>query len=97
LPIEIKLADSWTIPELLERLENQLIGQYLRPANIRHGIYALGNTGKKKGWKMPESGELIDFQALILLIQNRAVSLQIERRAEVDGIEVIGIDFSDLR
>lgn len=97
LPIEVKLADSWTIPVLLERLENQLVGQYLRPANIRHGIYVLGNAGTKKSWEMPGTGERINFQALVPLIRERAASLQIERRADVDGIEVIGIDFPDPR
>ena len=97
LPIEVKIADSWTIPVLLERLENQLIGQYLRPANVRHGIYVLGHTGRKKNWEMPGTRELIDFSAVVSIIQARAVELQLERRADVDGIEVIGIDFSDPR
>lgn len=99
LPIEIKLANlkHWTLEKLLERLENQLVGQYLRPANVNHGIYILGNTDPKRRWELPGTKELIDFQTLVLLIQNRAVELQKERRADVDGIEVISIDFSDPR
>lgn len=95
LPIEVKLADSWTISVLLERLENQLIGQYLRPAHIRFGVYVLGNADPKKHWKVPGTNELIGFAELVALIQKRAAELQFERRADVDGIEVIGIDFSD--
>jgi hypothetical protein len=99
LPIEIKLANlkHWSVEKLLERLENQLIGQYLRPANVRHGIYVLGNTDPKRRWKMPGTGELIDFCALVSIIQNRAAALQSELRAGVDGIDVISIDFSDPR
>lgn len=97
LPIEIKLANSWTVKELLEGLGNQLVGQYLRSANVRHGIYVLGNTEPKRRWEIPETGKRINFQALVSLIQQRAAALQIERRADVDGIEVIGIDFSDPR
>jgi len=97
LPIEVKLADSWTIAELLERLENQLIGQYLRPAKVRHGIYVLGNTGKKNSWEMPGTGERMNFSAVVNLVVKRAVQLQMERRAVVDAIEVIGIDFTDPR
>jgi len=99
LPIEIKLANlkHWSVGKLLERLENQLVAQYLRPANVRHGIYVLGNTEPKRRWEMPGTGERINFQALVSLIQERAVALQIERRADVDSIGVIGIDFSDPR
>ncbi|GAB5606491.1 NACHT domain-containing protein [Sideroxyarcus sp. TK5] len=97
LPIEVKLAERWPASVLFERLENQLVGQYLRPANIRHGLYVLGNTVTSKHWKMPGSGRKVDFHELISLLQERARSLQTERRAHVDGIEVIGIDFSDPR
>jgi hypothetical protein len=38
--IEIKWADNWTLAELLERLENQLVGQYLR-AHINRSIKCL--------------------------------------------------------
>lgn len=99
LPVEIKLANlkHWTIEKLSERLENQLLGQYLRPANVRHGIYVLGNTERKRFWVMPDSGRRINFQELVSLLQERAKVLKSERRADVDSIEVIGIDFSDPR
>lgn len=98
LPVEIKLANlGWTVKTLVECLENQLAGQYLRAENVRHGIYVVGNTEAKRRWKMPDSGDLINFQELVSLLQERAKALQIERRAEVDGIDVVGIDFSDPR
>jgi hypothetical protein len=85
------------VNELLAGLESQLVGQYLRPANIRHGIYVLGNTEPKRRWKMPDTGEPIAFAALVSLIQNRAAALQAQLRERADGIEVVGIDFSDPR
>jgi hypothetical protein len=98
LPVEIKLANlGWTVKTLVERMENQLVGQYLRPANVRHGIYVVGNTEATRSWRMPDSGVMINFQELVSLLQERAKELQVERRAEVDGIEVVGIDFSDPR
>lgn len=97
LPIEVKLAGSWSVSELLERLENQLVGQYLRPANIRHGIYVLGNTKAKRRWEVPNSDKRINFRELVSLLQERAKVLQSERRAHVDSVEVIGIDFSEPR
>lgn len=96
LPVEIKLAERCTISVLLERLENQLVGQYLRPTMIRHGVYVLGCAKRGKHWEMPGTKERMGFKALVDLIKERAVELQLERRADVDGIEVIGIDFSDL-
>jgi len=99
LPIEIKLANlkHWNIGKLLEGLENQLVGQYLRASNVRYGIYVIGNTEPTKRWKIPGTGESIDFNALVSLIQQRATELQAEMRDGVDGVEVIGIDFSDPR
>lgn len=98
LPVEIKLANlGWTVKTLTERLENQLLGQYLRPANIRYGIYVLGNTDANRHWEVPGSGRRINFHELVSLLQERAKVLQSEQRANADGIEVIGIDFSDPR
>jgi hypothetical protein len=95
LPIEVKLANSWTVKKLLIGLENQLVGQYLRPTNIRHGIYVLGNTQPKRRWEL--SGAMINFAELVSHIQERASALQAQLREGVDRIEVVGIDFSDPR
>ncbi|WP_031438650.1 NACHT domain-containing protein [Methylobacter tundripaludum] len=99
VPIEIKLANlgHWTLPILLERLENQLVGQYLRASAIRHGIYVLGNTNPKRRWKDPITNEKLNFEQLVQRIQARAAELQAQMREGVDAIEVIGIDFSDPR
>lgn len=97
LPIEVKLANDWAMSDLLERLENQLIGQYLRSANVRHGVYVLGNTVPKRRWKEPVTNEKLNFEQLVQRIQVRAAELQAQMREGVDGIEVIGIDFSDPR
>lgn len=95
LPIEVKLANSWTVKELLVGLENQLVSQYLRPTNIRHGIYVLGNTVPKRRWEL--SGAMINFAELVSHIQEQASALQAQLSEWVDGIEVVGIDFSDPR
>ena len=99
LPIEIKLASmsAWTLPKLVERLDNQLVGQYLRPAQIRYGIYVLGNNSPKRNWEVPSTPEKLNFVELVTRIQDRAKTIQGELREGVDGIEVIGIDFSDPR
>lgn len=39
--IELKLIDKWSGNELVERLENQLIGQYMRHRECRSGVFLL--------------------------------------------------------
>lgn len=99
LPIEVKLANlnHWPLHKLLERLENQLIGQYLRAENVRYGVYVLGNVHPKRRWQDVGSGAMIDFQTLVQRVTDRARNLENENRLGVNGIAVIGVDFSDPR
>jgi hypothetical protein len=91
--VEVKWADNWTLPQLLERLENQLLGQYLRAYNSRHGIYLLGTIGRKKHWQDPQGGEPLVFQEVVDIVKARARAL-VADRSGVEDIAVIDIDFS---
>lgn len=52
VPIEIKLAERWSLPELENALSKQLIGRYLRSRDSRHGILLLVHQRKRgKGWQ----------------------------------------------
>lgn len=96
VPIEVKLANlGWTIEQLKERLENQLVGQYLRPAHVSHGIYVIGTTVRRR-WEL-SNGRRVEFSELVSLLQRRAAELVAAQPHEVHGLEVIGIDFSDPR
>jgi hypothetical protein len=99
LPIEVKLANlkHWPLHKLLERLENQLVGQYLRAESVRFGVYVLGNTDPDRRWEDIGCTTLIDFQAVVERVTTRAKEIECEFRQGVDGIAVIGIDFSDPR
>lgn len=99
LPIEVKLANlkHWPLHKLLERLENQLVGQYLRAEGVRYGVYVLGNTDPNRHWEEVGSAAKIDFQTLVERIAERAKALENENRPGIDGITVVGIDFSDPR
>jgi hypothetical protein len=90
--IEVKWADSWTLPQLLERLENQLVGQYLRAHNSRYGIYFLGFIGKQQHWKEPATGKLLTFPEVFGIVSARAVSLM-RANPKIAGLEVVSIDF----
>lgn len=99
LPIEVKLANlkHWPLHDLLERLENQLVGQYLRAEKVRYGVYVLGNTNPTRRWEDIGGAPLIDFQTVVQRVTDRAKEIESEFRQGVDGITVIGIDFSDPR
>ncbi|HDR9226764.1 TPA: hypothetical protein QDB19_002982 [Burkholderia vietnamiensis] len=98
LPIEVKLANlrHWTVAKLLEGLENQLVGQYLRPTRVGFGIYVVGTTSPSRRWQLHD-GRYIDFNELVSVLQSRASELVTERSNQVHGLEVVGIDFSDPR
>ncbi len=93
--IEIKWADkSWTLPQLLERLENQLVGQYLRDDKSRYGIYLLGYIGRKKTWEHPDNSSHLSFEQVVAMIDKRAKEIVAEQR-NIEDIAVISLDFTD--
>lgn len=93
VPVELKLADKWTGPALLERLENQLCGDYLRDDHSRRGIFVLVYRGERKGWDMPEPVGRVDFGGLVLTLQDHWTRIS-PRFPKIDEITVIGIDLT---
>jgi hypothetical protein len=94
LPVEIKWADGasyGTAKSLLERLENQLFGDYLRAAESRFGIFLIGQVRDKR-WREPGTGVYLDLEGLRALLQRRAEELVGDRR-DVDAVEIVAIDF----
>jgi len=89
--IELKWADNWTLPRLLERLENQLVGQYLRAERSRYGIYVLGTDGRKRHWEGPGGGNLT-FNQVMELIVRRAEELKTSHHG-IGDLRVVAIDF----
>jgi hypothetical protein len=87
--IELKWADNWTLDELLERLENQLVGQYLRAHNSRYGIYVLATDGRKGHWECPDGN--LDFSQVIERVARRAEELK--RTPGIGDLRVVAIDF----
>jgi hypothetical protein len=94
VPVEIKWADNqWTAKDLLERLENQLVGQYMRAKNVCHGIYLVGYRGNKHHWEHPTERRRIGFDELVKLLENKAIEIE-KSLCGVFGIRVISIDFT---
>ena len=92
IPVELKLADNWTGPDLVERLENQLCGDYLRDNRSTRGIYLLVYRGDKTGWELPK-GNCVDFPGLIKAIQEHWQNISPEF-PKVENIVVIGFDLT---
>ncbi len=95
VPVELKLADKWTGPQLFERLENQLCGDYLRDNRSNRGIFLLVYCGKKetKHWEVPGSRERVDFAGLIAALQEHWKEIS-PKFPKIENIKVIGIDLT---
>jgi hypothetical protein len=91
VPVELKIADNWTISELAERFENQLIGQYMRVSS--HGIFLLVHNGKVSGWNDPATKQRLTFAEVVDTMKRNTVDLK-RKYPRVVALEVIGIDFT---
>lgn len=96
--IEIKWAENLTLQKLLERLENQLVGQYMRDNNSRYGVYLLCYIGKegKHRWQDPHTKSNLGFNRVIDIIEKRAETI-VRGRTDIGDIAVISIDFTEPR
>lgn len=93
VPIELKLADNWSPNELVERMNNQLCGQYLRDDHSNCGIFLLLYLGRKRYWIHPTTRKWQNFYDLIQFIKVEAVDI-VSKESKIEGIEVIGIDIT---
>lgn len=93
VPVELKIADKphWSYQIFHERLENQLIGQYMADERHRFGVFLLVNQGKDY-WVRPDKVR-VGFDTLIAELQEYA-ELLIANRADIEAITVVGIDLS---
>lgn len=90
--VELKWGDKWTVKELTAGLEEQLVGQYMRAHDSRYGVYVVGTQSRKLSWIGP-NGEKFGFAELIEYLVSLAGEGQKNNKG-VEGLKVIGIDFS---
>lgn len=93
VPIELKIADNCSGPELFERLHNQLCEQYLRDARSNMGIFMIVYRGEKKTWTHPGSGKRVNFSTLIQRLKEEAEEI-VATNSKIEAIEVIDIDLT---
>jgi hypothetical protein len=91
--IELKIADKWTYSQLIERFQNQLIGQYLRDTRSRYGVFLVVWRGRRQGWKEPAAGKLLSFSELIERLRAEARAI-LQERHDLEEIAVVGIDLT---
>jgi hypothetical protein len=92
VPIEIKVAESWTLPQLESALIDQLCGKYLRDRQTRHGILLLVHqTPRPVGWEA-EDGGMLTFQQVVERLRAKAAELAgASTDAPQPGIAVIDV------
>lgn len=88
LPVELKIADNWSFNDLKERLENQLVKQYMKESN--YGIFLLVFRGSK-GWKV-EGKHTKNLGKLVSVLNTLAEGLV--KKHSLQGLKVIGIDLT---
>lgn len=91
--LELKIADNWNLQELLDGLESQLVGTYLRDDRSRYGIYILALFKRDRTWEPPGQGPRIDSEQMLNFIRTRIAEI-LAARADIAGLEVVVIHFS---
>ncbi|MEX2186040.1 MAG: hypothetical protein WD875_04565 [Pirellulales bacterium] len=94
VPVELKLADNWSGTELLERLENQLCGDYLRDNRSNRGFFILVYRGEKKEWTI--STRRVAFDGLVGALETHWANIAVKYTG-IEEIGVIGIDLTKRR
>jgi len=95
ISVEATFADlGWSVSDLFERLENQLVGQYLRDHQSRYGIYVIATIGRQQHWKHPQTGQWLTFVDVISLVSARANEI-VKNNPRIGNLAAIGIDFRE--
>ena len=91
--IEIKHANKgWTLRELERALISQLVGQYLRPAERRHGALVI-TLHKARTWRDPATHATLTFEQVIDRLRGLAAGLVRNATGDV-SVRVIGLNFT---
>jgi hypothetical protein len=91
--IELKIADNWTLQELLDGLDTQLVGIYLRDDRARYGIYVLALFERERKWEPLQQGPRIDSEQMLALLRKRIEEILADR-IDIADLGVVLIHFS---
>jgi len=94
LPIEVKIAEKWTLEQLEEALADQLCGQYLRSNDARHGILLLVYLKPRpRGWPVGGQTTYLDFSRVVAHLRTLAARIAGES-SDAPQPEIAVIDVS---
>ena len=86
--IECKIADNWTLKDLKNSIDEQLIERYLKHPKYQHGVFLLARI-QRDNWSR------LNFDKLIAELQRYANSARARTRyGHIKDIKVIGIDYA---
>lgn len=94
LPIEIKVADSWSYAELRAAILGQLIAKYMKPRGATHGHLVVSYHGKKSSWRPGAGKPELDFLGLVHALQTEADQFTYAD-PYTEKVSVTGIDLRD--
>jgi hypothetical protein len=94
VPIEIKVAEAWTLTQLEDALTKQLCGRYLRAREGKHGILLLVHQKPRaRGWRNARTGKSLTFEQVVPHL--RAIAERISGKSPDDPQPVVAaIDVS---
>jgi hypothetical protein len=93
LPIEVKVAKSWTVAKLEEALVAQLCGRYLRAQNSKYGLLLLVHQRPRpKGWRT-SNGSFLNFGEVVLHLQKKADYIA-AKDCDAPQVQVVALDVS---
>ncbi|HME21397.1 MAG TPA: hypothetical protein VKI44_08625 [Acetobacteraceae bacterium] len=95
LPIEIKVAESWALPQLEAALIEQLGARYLRAKDASHGILLLVHqNAREQGWRSGD-GRWVTFEDVVQHLRTLA-NAQTAKSPDAPQALVAVLDVSDL-
>jgi len=95
VPMEIKVAESWSLAELEDALKVQLIDRYLRDRHNRYGILLLVHQrARPKGWRSA-TGEWLNFVQVLEHLRT-AARLIAGESPNAPQVEIAVIDVSSI-
>ena len=95
ISVEVKVAtfDHWSYAALEGCLRAQLVGQYLRASNAKHGILLLFRADKNRQWRTADAITL-EWNALLKRLSSCAKDVLVNR-PDIERLEIIGIDVTE--
>ncbi|MCQ2003128.1 hypothetical protein [Rhizobium sp. NRK18] len=95
VPIEVKVAESWTLKQLEVALYQQMIGQYLRDRENRYGILLFAHQKPRRdGWQKPDKTYL-NFSEIIDHLRTLAHEVAMQRPYSPQ-VEIVTLDVSSV-